>query len=527
MENTNKKPSTKAKTKLSADEKDRRKYKKDMQKDTRSETSKTEPRKLSDLENPAAMTVDLRAEQALRQRVYTEQPTQLVPLREKHTRDTLGVNAQHTDERPEPRVMPPGSLYEQMRETSSRLYQQRNTRIMPMEELVRQGLLSVNLLTIQQRQDALAGEIRGSTNFVLDQISQINNPLFVTMTNAAALNSISNNNNNQRLLLTNSGNIVHPPLLQGKTLKSTKKTKKNVETMCIDDASASPMDLDLPNNNNATPNGSAGPATQVKLSIGFTYNDHAFGYERRQDGEKRDFCFATFDKDREQRRTEFFKDNQLEGDTKFSVRPMKFHMMREMCEEYATQFEQRDTVMSSASPMVGRVPFEVVSRAYIRRYRFPPTDGQQLCYNGTQCRFFVASPDPNIRYIGRAFFTERQEEQLRRGEPLDANQCGLCIDCLLLDFTRRQTTNGSRQDAPLTQFNHFGVIEGPGEYAADSLVCEFNGYNTGITGCVPRYDVKKRCISYTTRHQMLPGSGDGPPVQSQVVAFIDETGQDF
>ncbi len=455
-------------------EKLERKYERSFAKEMGQPRQRKEARKPTELKNQSAVTVDTRAEQALGlHKRGRDEPSelvaggQLVPARENQSLETLGVRAQRTGEVPQP-------LYDQLLQSNRRRHEQQQ-RVFPMEELVRQGLLSTQLLSLDQRQDALARQCRVDTDFIAAQLRQLHRP------------------GGQRLLgqSTEGGGATAP-------LQSKNKKRKTEEAPAI--------------------------SSQVKLTIGFGTHDHTFAYERRRPNEKREHTFQLYDAANARLEEEFFVHDVLESETPFQVRATRTKMMRQLTEENWARYHASEQVPRLAPALVPRGPFEVVAREYLEQYRHRPPVGAQLCFNGARCLFYTFSLDPNVRYVGRAFFTERQCQQLKRGESLDANEDGLCLDCLLLDWTRRHERNITRQHTPQTYYNHFGVQVGPGQYCADAMLEPvFNGRETGIFGLVPRYDAKKRQVSFVARRVLCQGQAP----QTMVEAYVAETGLDF
>lgn len=480
------------------EEKMQRKYERSINKDTGQPKPRKELRKLTELKNPSCATVDLRQEKALglQKRTRDEpneltqllRPGLLLPAREHQTRETLGVTSQYVKEMAQPALQGSSTLYDQILECNRRRHSTQSPQVFPLEELVRQGLLSTNLLSLDQRQDALAQQCRVDTDFIVAQLRQLHRTGIT----------------GQRLQQTASLNTLTASQQRGH-----KKRGKNA------------------NNDDIAPNSCS--ASQVKLSIRFGSHDETFAFERRYPNEKREHTFRLFDQENARLEAEFFAYDQLELDVPFQVRSTRYKMTRQLTEENATRYKEKDQLTRDGSLLVPRPHFETISREYITQYRYRPEAGAQLCFNGHRCLSYTFSPDPNIRYVGRAFYTQRQCDQLKRGESLDANEEGLCYDCLLLEWTRCHERHVTHQQTPLTFFNHFGVRVGPGQYPADCMLEPvFNGKETGIMGCVPRYDEKKRHINYITRRRLVMNddgiTGVSEPIQE---AFVGEIGMDF
>lgn len=471
-----------AKRSQKSDEKLHRKFEVSLNKSTNSQKQRKETRKLTELKNPSDMTVDTRAEQALglHKRARDEPPEeqagqQLVPLRAHHSRETLSVRGQR-DELPQEASVPTPDLYQQVLNANRRLYMQRNQQPRPMEELIRHGLLSPHIATLDERQDAAARQLRVDTDFVAAQLHQLHR---------AGL----------------------PNPLQARSPNELGEARKRPKLSDSDGAAT---------------------GSQVTLSIGFGTHKHLFGYECRSVNEKREHCFALYDADQAARERAFFALDQLEEETPFCLRPARYKMHRQLPQEEHARFAERQQVPRLASSLVPRPAWDgEVSREYVQQYLYRPQAGAEQCYQGQSCVCYTFSPDPNVRYVGRPFYTPHQCEQLKRGEPLEANAEGLCFYCLVLKWTRQHQRNIRQQHAVSTYFNHFTLQVGPGQFSRDAMLEPvFNGRETGVMGHVLRFDEKKLAVSFITRRQIVRECL-AAPVQPYAEAYLALQGLDF
>ena len=475
-----------AKRSAKIDEKLQRKYEGSITKSNGTPKARKETRKLSELKNPSDMTVDAHAERKLGLHKRSRDDDEplgahggaLVPARATHSRETLSVRGQRQEMVLEPAVPTP-DLYQQLLEINRRQHRARNDQPRPMEELVGQGLLSTHIATLDERQDAQARQLRFDADFIAAQLRQLHRG-------------------------AGGGTLTPAPSLPLAFNNSRKRAKTGEAS---DQA--------------------GGMASQVTLSIGFDSNEQLFGYELRLPNEKREHCFGLYDQDQETRRRVFLALDQLEEETPFCLRPTRYKMHRTLIEEEQARFNGRHTLPQQASSLVPRPPFEVVSREYIEQYLYrPPQHTGETCFNGQRCICYTYSPDPSVRYVARPFYTERQCQQLKRGEALDANRDGLCFLCQVLDWTRHHQRNITRQHSPSTFYNHFGVQVGPGQFNRDAMLeVVFNGRETGIIGHVPRFDEKKLCVAFVTRRS-IQASNSGS-VQPYAEAYIGLQGMDF
>jgi len=443
-----------------------------------------ETRKLSDLKNPSNMTVDERREDelGLRKRARDEEtahPSQLVAARADQNRASLGARVNRVGGGEEPEAGEPSDLFQKLFRVNTEMYKKRNDQAFPLERLVGMGLLSSQLQTLDERQALMAAQSHADVDFMAAQLQQLH------VNTALPPRQLQQQQQHQ--------------LEQQQQLQpASKKKKKNTE-----DATSSSV---------------------VKLDMIFGPLNYPFGYEKRQTGEKRDHVFGAWDREAAERQAAFFHDDQLEQETPFCLRPTQYKMFRELQTRMTQKYRERDRLMADASRQMPRVDLEEVAREYITEARYRPRDGMQTCFNGQLCLFYTFSSDPNARYVGRAFYTPAQRERMKRGEAIADNAEGLCIDCLLKKWTQQHDDNVRKEFAPRTCFNHFTVLVGPGQYsAAAMLTVVSNKRPTGVVGCVPRYDPRKRDVATVVR-RIIDRQQQVVPLRE---SFVCETGLDF
>jgi hypothetical protein len=427
-----------------------------------------EPRKKKDQKNALDASIDKRRAREMGVTISTEREslecrkrkrdqensvTQLLPQRGKQTREALSIRANRTPSAPRPsqRVesgAQEGELYKQLVGVNAFLHKQRNETASPLEELACLGLLSSQALPVNEKQARMASQLEADAEFMRRQLEQ----------------------------LSRAEPSATPPQ---NTMLLTKVSR--------------------------TPQGKK--AVLVKLGLLFGTLNYAFGYERRASYDHKEYVKGASERDLQERRERFFLRDALEEETPFGSPPCRFKMFRELQAENLERYRGRGTAPVRDSASVPRSDLEMVNRAYIAQFRRRPRDGEQTCFKGTRCLFYTARTDHSLRYVGRAFFTEKQVAAW------DASPETLCIDCLLQKWTLQCLDNIANELPQTVPINHFSVIVGAGEYStACMLPVEFNELETGIVGYVPFYDEK-------FRHMVVSGT---PPE-----SYIAEIGMDF
>jgi hypothetical protein len=344
----------------------------------------------------------------------------------------------------------------QLRQLARTQFAKRQARPLAIEEVASLGFLSPHLVPLDDRQEAMARELSRSSDFVRDQLLQITH-----------------------------ANVV---------------TQKPLEEIAV-------QEQQQQQNNNAKEGG-----TQVKLSLAFGDFNYSFGYQRRASNDHRKNLFVAHDTDRRLKLAQFYVADPLDETLPLGAPPQSFKLFQRLWAEHGAKFLARETTPLHTA-LVPRPDLELVPRAHLLKYRMAPVAGQEKCCNGTRCRFytFLLAKDASLAYVGAAFYTPLEELQ-------DMVVEKPCIDCLLADWTIRVMNNCAKSIAQTTPINHFEVMVGDGEYSQACLLdVTKNKLETGIVGCVPRYDAKFRDVleRKRDRQDLLPES------------YLGEVGMDF
>jgi hypothetical protein len=265
--------------------------------------------------------------------------------------------------------------------------------------------------------------------------------------------------------------------------------------------------------------------SSVKISLMFNEINDIFRYERRASIDHKKFIFNLYDENKAERTRNFFINDQLEDETPYLSVPSDFKLYQNLKKANWEKYQAREESMRDAASLVPKPDLEEVNREYIKLFRLRPKKGQELCSQGTRCYFYTFSSDPEVRYIGQVFRTQRQQYEYEKTRAdlitknVDNNH--LCIDCLLARWTKECMDNIAKERSQKLPINHFTVIVGEGEYNAGCMLpVVFNKLVTGIVGCIPEYDAKKRTVE-TISHRRL---GE---VVLTTEKYIGEIGMDF
>lgn len=406
--------------------------------------------------------------------------TTLLPLRENQSRASLSIRAMR-----DPRLnvveqaTGDGETYKQIFLCNKHLHAERppDQTTRPLQDLVRLRLLSPHALSPGEKQARVVDQEARDIEYMAQQLRQINHtvndggfngmdvegggggdgagPSFVDMRNQPANTMI---------------------LARGGTGKKTR----------LEQAQGKP--------------------SQMRLSLVFGPINYPFGFEKRTSVDHHEFVLSESERDQAEKQRRFFRGDPLNEQVPYRSAPYQFPRFRESRAANMERFRRRNELPQRSLEMVPRPDCEEVDRAYIRtEYRRRPRDGEQLCSNGVRC-LFNAFRDPTARYVGRAFYTPSQQNNPEVYQRLpDA----LCIDCQLQVWTLAVIDNLAMEKPQCTPMNHFTVKVCEGEYGPQGMLpVRKNRMNTGIVGCVPFYDDKKRQLS-------------------RCAQFIDEVGMDF
>lgn len=420
-----------------------------------------EDKKKPDKKNPRDVSIDKQAQAQLGLTPTTERdrsekrqrpdaPAEhLLPRREAQTRETLDLGVNRAPNAPRQVAVDDvlegaaadGSLYKNLIEVNQELYRQRNQTTFSLQDLVRLGLLSPNAVPISLKRTAATQQLQKDVAFMRSQLQQ---------------------------LVSHRG---------AGDLSATAAGEQEPHTMVVGRAVQ-----------RGSPLSPEGRTVQVKMSLLFGPLNYAFGYEKRASSDHRAYIGREWDRDREQRKLDFFLGDELEPEVgEWRGQPLRFKLFRQMLARNQTRFQQRFTTHRDASQLVPRPDLETVSRREVREARRRPCDGEQLCYNGARCVGRGIGTEPSLWYTMRAFYTEAQRK--RQAYVADA----LCVDCYFHRWTQRCIDNITTEREESLPINHFTVKVGPGEYGALAMLpVKFNRLETGICGHVPFYHDEHR-----------------------------------
>lgn len=465
-----------------------------------------ETKKSPDKKNPRDVSIDAMAVEALgvtsnterdhhhqdgaskRRRGDDTHATQLLPMRDAQTRDTLDIRANRTPNAPSPsggheaaaEEDGGGGLYSELIRVNTELYRQRNDTTFALQDLVRLGVLTPHAQPVGLKRVQAAHQLSKDVDFMRNQIEQLAHG----RTTAAP-----------------------PPAQPRNTMVLAKSVSKK---------------------SGLVSNGGGKPV-QVKMSLLFGPINYSFGYEKRASSDHREFVAREWERDREERKRRFYLGDSVERDVEFQSLPHRFKLFRQLLQTNVARFASRTTLHANTTALVPRTDLETVSRAHLTASRKRPKEGEQKCFRGTRCVGYSVGTDPTLWYTMKAFYTQRQQEQAYyNGE-------ALCADCYMYTWTLQCLDNIANERVQKVPLNHFTVIVGEGEYGSRAMLpIVFNRLETGIVGCVPFYHAEYRQMrmsSVTTERTSSSSSqwsGDGGrkkrKVDTDSESYIAETG---
>lgn len=147
---------------------------------------------------------------------------------------------------------------------------------------------------------------------------------------------------------------------------------------------------------------------------------------------------------------------------------------------------------SSVSSLELRQSIPILTREYLKSFRFPPINNERKCINEKTCLFFTFQSfesNKSQKYIGREFLLPNDLAIFKKtGKSPEIR--GPCIDCLLSDwYNRLYTEVMQRNIVPELPINTFRVKVEEKEYNRDICLPQTFRDNlpTGICGFVPGY----------------------------------------
>jgi hypothetical protein len=189
-------------------------------------------------------------------------------------------------------------------------------------------------------------------------------------------------------------------------------------------------------------------------------------------------------------RSKFFSETQDENSSlltdigKSSLWKQLEDLYKKKYDEYYSQ--------SSVSSLELRQSIPVLTREYLKSFRFPPINNERKCIKEKTCLFFTFQSfesNKGQKYIGREFLLPNDLAIFKKtGKSPEIR--GPCIDCLLYDwFSRVYTEVMQRNIVPENPINTFRVKVEEKEYNENICLPQTFRDNqpTGICGFVPGY----------------------------------------
>ena len=457
---------------------------------------KTVHEKSEKISNPRSVTINEEKKEALgiNQNLNNEMQaaSQLLVLPKNQTKESLSL------------IKPSdiGDMYDDLGNDTCRelyrinmdLHRKRNVHEFPMEELISARILTPYIMSLDEKQNAMAKQCQVDVHFVADQFIQLHHSHNDDDTSRK-------NHINNKLIKEQNSNVLD--LLSGEKEEEVKKKRRKR-------------------------NKNEGLAT-IKLKPVFNHFEYSFAYESTDNMINRNYLTQQHVEDWKARFKSAYLYDELDYETGFGLAPKRYKMFRQLVATNMEKYKQRDQLLKEDIKSVPLIELEEISREYITFYRQKPSSlDVQLCFNGQSCQFYTFSHDPLVRYIGMSFYTERQLDQRKKGIPLTHNQEGFCIDCLLKSWTLQHANNIARGYQPKCAFNHFTVIVGEGQYNQDCMLQPYyNRRLTGIMGHVPKYDRNQREVVMVSKRildKKNTESGSNGIIRDN---YIGEAGMDF
>lgn len=474
-----------------------------------------EAHKITDLKNTTDVTVDSVKAKSLGMNAGTTRDTyeatkkkrllvdvdseqkavvrKLIPKRANQTKNTLAIYNIHGKENDYSRGIDGSTgstdIYSELRNVNSLIHQkERNMTQFPLEKLVTLGLLTAHVPSLNDRQYSMSRQFKEDADFMRNQLEQL------TRTQKA-----------------------QPVTTLVKTTPTTARSnKKTTLIRSIHQQQQQQQQLTISETKQGNPK-----LTSVTVKLGLLCGNLAtdFGYRRSSSKTQINHIFKEFDDDKERRRREFFQSDPIEDETPFCSIPSRYHMFEELREQNAEKNKKHDEVMKDQSLMVAKSDLEVINRDDFLEYRRRPRTGEAICLEGTNCLFYTITNDPDLRYIGRVFYTPNQAKLVETGQ---FEREGLCIDCLLFRWTLHVQELSEKVIAQKVAINHFTVMTGVGQYNKKCMLdVTFNNLTTGIVGCVPKYSENYRnCKGIATFRDPIRNI-------TQQERYISESNMDF
>jgi hypothetical protein len=235
-------------------------------------------------------------------------------------------------------------------------------------------------------------------------------------------------------------------------------------------------------------------------------------------------------KKRELLELEFFSNDVFTGDTgEIITIPSdldKSELFKKLQETYEKQYNNRKDFFKMTSTLTPSYNLPVLTREYIKTFRYPPIKGERLCINKNSCLFYTFKSfqsNKNEKYIGKEFLLPNDYYEYEKTKKLP-EIVGPCIDCLLFDWTDKVHNRSQYNIVKDTAINTFTVRVEEHQYSPDIClnILFRNKQSTGIYGFVPAYAASQR--AYITEKRKI---SVGLHVEEVTVTYLGEVNMDF
>lgn len=187
-------------------------------------------------------------------------------------------------------------------------------------------------------------------------------------------------------------------------------------------------------------------------------------------------------------RTKFFKMNSK---TTLTSDLGKSLLYKKLVDSYKKKYDDYK-LQSNVSSLELRSNIPILTREYIKSFRFPPSLKDRKCIKEKTCLFYTYQSfesNKGQKYFGKEFLLPNDFENYKKNGILPLIR-GPCIDCLLYDWTCKIYTDVMQFNiVPEVPINTFRVKVEEKEYNADICLPQTFRDNqpTGICGFVPAY----------------------------------------
>ncbi len=312
-----------------------------------------------------------------------------------------------------------------------------------------------------------------------------------------------------------------------------------------------------------------------KLNMVFGKAFQSFGYNRRTSKEQSKRIKALGNSSRTKRFADFYENDQLyeDGNKDFRGLPVNFKMFQAMRKDNKEKYKKKDEITKNSASLTSKTEIEIIPMDYIQAYLVPqiiPSSGggdntaNEVCGNDNSCVCKTFSPDKNMWYDAKPFYTPEEKKRLKEKrwkipkkskksllkltveneeeeeeeeqdemdfdseneeeeEEVIKNRNRLCYYCLTRQWTIQVAYNIRHEITPEKPINHFVVLCEEGQYSKHCMLkMNENGKSTGIIGPVPRFSLNnKKNVSVTKTVT------EGDKRHTLYRPYLAETGMDF